>query len=502
MNASAQRIENTDFPNAMEGEQAANPAAPISTITTDLAQESAPNLALQVAPEMAQLLEFTQKNGVTVTPKEINVHLALVQQGYDALSAAYAQNNQRIDAELDLIRHAGGDVSTQLHQLSADMYQQKDALASWSASTVTAIQSVRDGLQAQIDGSQEQFSASVAHLQSKVGQDLVQIDTRLSEVKQLLVAQEGIIGHQTSRLDQFDAAYELLNSATRGNKSRIEHVREEAQTQQALLVAQIDGQSALMREHYAELQSVQAMTGMLQTETRRLDGAIQAVATGLDLHVAATHHRFKWTHVAMASMLVLTVAGFAAVKWAPAFAPVSTELALAQTKVDMALINEQLKGQSSELLVLQAADKDQKSQVRKVANQVDRLEETLNAVRASVKSLGIQKSVAVSAAAMGVPLQGKDWILQQSPNAFTVQMLGVFDQGEMNRFVEQHGPQLQGAGLAYSVTQRDQRDRFNVFYGVFDTANQAQDAISALPPELRANKPWVRPMRSVQDTLQ
>jgi len=37
-----------------------------------------------------------------------------------------------------------------------------------------------------------------------------------------LQAQERILGEQQQRLDQFDITYQLLDSATRGNKQRIE----------------------------------------------------------------------------------------------------------------------------------------------------------------------------------------------------------------------------------------------------------------------------------------
>jgi septal ring-binding cell division protein DamX len=46
------------------------------------------------------------------------------------------------------------------------------------------------------------------------------------------------------------------------------------------------------------------------------------------------------------------------------------------------------------------------------------------------------------------------------------------------------------------VTEHDQREHYNLFFGVFDTVTQARAAIAALPAELRANRPWVRQFQS------
>jgi septal ring-binding cell division protein DamX len=55
--------------------------------------------------------------------------------------------------------------------------------------------------------------------------------------------------------------------------------------------------------------------------------------------------------------------------------------------------------------------------------------------------------------------------------------------------------------IAYSVSEGAEGERYNLFFGVFATLAQARAAIATLPAELRVNQPWVRPMRSVQESL-
>jgi septal ring-binding cell division protein DamX len=70
----------------------------------------------------------------------------------------------------------------------------------------------------------------------------------------------------------------------------------------------------------------------------------------------------------------------------------------------------------------------------------------------------------------------------------------------MARFIDQNVNQLALNSLAFSVGN-NQRERYNLFFGVFNTAAQARAAIAALPPALQGNRPWVRSFASVQESL-
>ena len=98
-------------------------------------------------------------------------------------------------------------------------------------------------------------------------------------------------------------------------------------------------------------------------------------------------------------------------------------------------------------------------------------------------------------------LHDSRWLLQQNPKAYTVQLVTSPSEADMARFIDRNVDQLALDSLAFSVTGHDQRARYNLFFGVFPTITQARAAIAALPPELRANRPWVRQFRSIQDSV-
>ncbi len=466
--------------------------------TDQLEDLSADPLATQIPaikPKMARLLELTQANGSSVTPREINAQLDRVLRDYDELTALYAENSRRIDGELAELRQSGGAISTRMHQLGADLQQQGLAFAGRTAAAEQRIDVIRDETRVWLADSEQRWDGRLASNNARIGADLARLDAGIGSLDGLFTAQERILAEQHARLDQFDITCELLDTATRGNKNRIEAVREEAERQHAIVAARLDGLGALQREHYAEFQDLQRLVWVLQTETRRLDGAIGTVAATLADHRDDTRDRFKWTHLGIAALLLLTVAGFAMVKWAPAFAPAASESAIAQNQARITEIGGQVAGISAREAARQTTDAQQQARIDQVSGKVSGLEKSLGDLRASVRRMGMQ-----SAAGAAVLHDGR-WLLQQNPKAYTVQLVTSPSQADMARFIDRNVEQLALDSLAFSVTEHEQRERYNLFFGVFGTMSAARAAIAALPPELRANRPWVRQFRSIQDSV-
>jgi len=450
---------------------------------------------LVIKPEMAKLLELTQANGSSTTAKEINAQLDRVLRDYDELTALYAENNRRIDGELAEIRHSGGTLSGRVHQISADLQRQSLSLTAQATAAEQRVDALRGEMRSWLADTEQRWDTQLASSNACVQADLLRMDAGIGSLDGLLKAQEQILAEQRARLDQFDIAYQLLDTATRGNKSRIEAVREQAEKQQAILEAQLEGLSALQREHYAEFRNLQGLVGALQTETQRLDEAIGQVAAALAEHSDETRNRFKKTHLAIAGLLVSTVVGFALVKWLPAFAPESTESAIAQQQARITEVSGQVAALSAREAAQPEIDARQQADIDRVSGKVLGLEKSLAELRAA-----FQKLKAPSAAGAGV-LHDSQWLLQQDRKAYTVQLVASPSKTDMARFIDRNKEYLTLNSLAFSVTERDQRESYNLFYGVFATVAQARAAIVALPAELRVSRPWVRPLESVQDSL-
>lgn len=454
-----------------------------------------------VGVEGAKVLALEQAPPLSVTPREINAHLARILQSYDELTAQFAHNKLSIDAELGHLRQFGGEVSGQILQLHAALQQQEGALASHVSVTDDQINEVRSGMQASLARAEARLDESLVALHHRVDADVKRLGEGMGSIEEMLMAQAGIVRAQASRLNQFDATYELLDTATRGNRKRIEVVREEAEKQHAIAITQVQGLDALQRAQYAEFDEVRQAVKGLQVEVKRLDHAIHTVSTDLGTHVVETGRTFKRTHLALAAMLLLTLSGFALVKWVPAFAPASTQQAIVQSDERIKTLDAQVAG----IPVLQAKSAEQEEKISQLSGHVGSLERSVTGLTNSLRELrGMVLDTSVQAGVVlpsGRHLMDRQWLLQQNPKAFTVQLVGVGSLEDMRGYVAQNATALNDKSLSYTVTQRDQRDRYNLFYGVFDSLDQARAAVDAMPPEVLIYKPWVRKMGAVQDTV-
>ena len=116
-----------------------------------------------IRPKMARLLELTQENGSSVTPKEINAQLDRVLRDYDELTALYAENNRRIDSELAEMRQSGGTISGLVHQLGADLQQQTLALAEHAAIAEQRIDTIRGETRGWLADSEERWDTCLLY---------------------------------------------------------------------------------------------------------------------------------------------------------------------------------------------------------------------------------------------------------------------------------------------------------------------------------------------------
>jgi len=96
------------------------------------------------------------------------------------------------------------------------------------------------------------------------------------------------------------------------------------------------------------------------------------------------------------------------------------------------------------------------------------------------------------------PDPGNPWLAGQAPGNYTIQLMG-FPQANMAAdFIARHG--LTDSAVAVH-TKRSGTDWYLVLQESYPTLGEARAALDALPEELQANSPWVRPISSLQKML-
>ena len=91
-----------------------------------------------------------------------------------------------------------------------------------------------------------------------------------------------------------------------------------------------------------------------------------------------------------------------------------------------------------------------------------------------------------------------NWLSQQNSKNWTLQLIGAREQKTLLKFAQRHNL---GPDTAWYKTWLTSKPYYVLVHGNYTSRNKARDAISALPPTLRALKPWVKSMKSVKMAL-
>jgi septal ring-binding cell division protein DamX len=94
-------------------------------------------------------------------------------------------------------------------------------------------------------------------------------------------------------------------------------------------------------------------------------------------------------------------------------------------------------------------------------------------------------------------INGADWLLAQSGQLYTVQLLGTHEERTLRGYVRKH----RLSGTAYYRIERKGRPWYVLVYGLYSDREQARRAIVALPAAVRANNPWPRRIDAVQQSI-
>ncbi|MBO8086196.1 MULTISPECIES: AAA family ATPase [unclassified Marichromatium] len=91
----------------------------------------------------------------------------------------------------------------------------------------------------------------------------------------------------------------------------------------------------------------------------------------------------------------------------------------------------------------------------------------------------------------------RDWLVAQNPNRYTIQLIAVSSLEAARDYVTRH--RLDGVRFL-PIRSRD-RDFVVVLAGAFASRGEAERVYAALPDAVRADRPWIRAIGSVQGSL-
>lgn len=95
-------------------------------------------------------------------------------------------------------------------------------------------------------------------------------------------------------------------------------------------------------------------------------------------------------------------------------------------------------------------------------------------------------------------IKGEQWLRQQNPKAYTLQVIGAYDVETLKKFLVRHPL----TDIAFFKTTHRNRNWYVLVHGIYPNRREALAAREQLPASLRqSTQPWIRTLASVQKLI-
>ena len=95
-------------------------------------------------------------------------------------------------------------------------------------------------------------------------------------------------------------------------------------------------------------------------------------------------------------------------------------------------------------------------------------------------------------------LNYSEWLRKQATDKYTIQLGSVISENDIIKYIK--GLNL-GEKAGYIVVIVNGITRYTAIYGIYDTYDNAEFAITQLPSSIQKTRPWVRNTGILQDLL-
>jgi len=142
-------------------------------------------------------------------------------------------------------------------------------------------------------------------------------------------------------------------------------------------------------------------------------------------------------------------------------------------------------------------------EARKKLTELDKVESTAAITHPEASSLSSPTPTTTSTT---LPTQSvsesgfkrEDWVMQQHPKTYTLQLSSVLNEKDVVKFIKENNL---GDKAAYIKVVVKGITRYTALYGVFNTYEQAQNAVQQLPKNIQQISPWIRNFGILQELL-
>lgn len=106
------------------------------------------------------------------------------------------------------------------------------------------------------------------------------------------------------------------------------------------------------------------------------------------------------------------------------------------------------------------------------------------------------QEVTAELATLGI--RDSDWLRQQNPAHWTLQVLGARDTSTLLKFVREH---KLGEDTAWYTTQLNGKPWYVLVHRFYTSADIARKGLTLLPPDIQRGHPWVKSMAAIHKDI-
>lgn len=92
----------------------------------------------------------------------------------------------------------------------------------------------------------------------------------------------------------------------------------------------------------------------------------------------------------------------------------------------------------------------------------------------------------------------ESWLLSLKPESFTLQIGSLATEAAAKAYIMRFGFQSEAT---YYLSTKQEQNWYPVLYGVYANRTEAKKAIATLPKEVQLERPWARPLITIQESI-
>ena len=376
-------------------------------------------------------------------------------------------------------------------------------------------------------------------LQAKIaihGENLAELAGRADKAESDLDSLVSRAGYTEASVGRLESGTEALEVRSKTLETRLETVESHSQALEIRSEALEETDKLLKKETKAIREQIQ----LLEPRQETLEDTSRKLLEDADLLKSRTEqqaHQFKWAAWASGGAVLAMAVAIGSTSWMSLSttegmgSDVSGKLSelrtdvmgriesiesnhsdIAEVRRNILLLQEQVDAGFTNSSVL-------KAQYGSLSNNVQNLDDRLLTVGEHVQDVGSQlrgmdqqlEVIKERIYADDIPLPGTaidlgllhdaSWLQAQNPHHYVIQLVNVYRKQHLADFVARHRGSLTIDQLSYFKTLHRGRDMYVLLYGNFPKFDQAMSEMEALPTVIQRNRPFLRSIQGVNDTM-